>query len=349
MAKAKLAVESERADTTIMLDPNDVIVMDAYRVRAFAPSDAAVTERAKSILDEGQIHEITIRPNAEDKPVLVAGETTLLAMRKLNSDGAGLKVRARVVRLNDSQAFDLALTENTKRNEMTDIDCAYAIDLKLKAGFKPDQIAPLFGHSGTSWVTETHRLLTLPKKYQTMLHNGVINREVAVILLNAKPSDGRSLDETREFIINRGREIEQGYQKLSEEIAVVEAEPTPTAASAGDKTTVKVAKQKKGKTAKAKAASKAKARKGQISVRAARKAAREAGAHKTKTGKSKALKMEETKDYMASCTGPGEPWGKRTFAQAYLDWTSGKMKEKAFDSVMATVFRAEEPAKTAAA
>ena len=129
-------------------------------------------ELAKSIKKNGIIQPIAVRKTGKDgaEYEIVAGERRWLAAQK-----AGLhEVPITVLDLTDNETLEVAIVENIQRENLNIIEEAKGYE-RLNKEFKYDQekIAKLMSKS-RSHISNTLRLLTLPKDVILMLQDGEI-------------------------------------------------------------------------------------------------------------------------------------------------------------------------------
>jgi ParB family chromosome partitioning protein len=129
-------------------------------------------ELAKSIKKNGIIQPIAVRKTGknEGEYEIVAGERRWLAAQK-----AGLhEVPITVLDLTDNETLEVAIVENIQRENLNIIEEAKGYE-RLNKEFEYDQekIAKLMSKS-RSHISNTLRLLTLPKDVITMLQDGEI-------------------------------------------------------------------------------------------------------------------------------------------------------------------------------
>ena len=141
-------------------------------------SKEKLQELAESIRSSGVVQPILVRP-IEDRFQLVAGERRWRAAKL-----AGLSaVPAVVRRIPESQAIQLALTENMMREDLTPLEVARGIEMMVQRfAFRHEEIAQRLGVD-RSTVTNTLRLLKLPQAVQDLLQEGHLTQGHARALL----------------------------------------------------------------------------------------------------------------------------------------------------------------------
>ena len=125
-----------------------------------------------SIKKNGVIQPIAVRKDKFEvgKYEIIAGERRWLAAQK-----AGLhEVPIIILDLDDNEALEVAIVENIQREDLNSVEEAKGYE-RLKNEFKYDQdkIAEVMSKS-RSHVSNTLRLLSLPKDIITMIEDGLI-------------------------------------------------------------------------------------------------------------------------------------------------------------------------------
>jgi len=132
--------------------------------------ESKLEELAASIKKNGIIQPIAVRKNkSSDEPYeIVAGERRWLAAQK-----AGLhEVPITILDLNDSETLEVAIVENIQREDLNIIEEAKGYKrLHQEFGYDQDKIAKFMSKS-RSHVSNTLRLLNLPKDIISMIEQG---------------------------------------------------------------------------------------------------------------------------------------------------------------------------------
>ena len=132
--------------------------------------DEKLKELAASIKKNGIIQPIAVRKSKSSKETyeIVAGERRWLAAQK-----AGLhEVPITILDLNDSETLEVAIVENIQREDLNIIEEAKGYKrLHEEFGYDQDKIAKFMSKS-RSHVSNTLRLLNLPKDIIAMLEQG---------------------------------------------------------------------------------------------------------------------------------------------------------------------------------
>lgn len=147
-----------------LIDPNP------YQPRReFNPQELA--ELAASIRAQGLIQPVTVRPAADGRYQLVAGERRLRATRDLG----WTTIRAIVRPVDDRQLLELSLVENLLRADLNEIEVAEALSrLQNQYGYTTSQLAEVLGKSRPA-VSNTLRLLELPQAVQELVRQGALS------------------------------------------------------------------------------------------------------------------------------------------------------------------------------
>jgi ParB family chromosome partitioning protein len=141
--------------------------------------ESEIKDLILSIKEKGVIEPLIVR-REDEKFVLAAGERRLKAAQL-----AGLKEVPVVIRdLTNQELLEIGLIENLHRKDLDPIEEANAYDeLNKNFGLTHDQIAALVGKD-RSTITNTLRLLTLPKKIRNYLRSGKLSQGHARTLLS---------------------------------------------------------------------------------------------------------------------------------------------------------------------
>jgi ParB family chromosome partitioning protein len=169
----------------------------------------SLTELAASIKQHGVLQPLLVRPVAEDRYELIAGERRLRASKL-----AGLETVPVVVRSAAAQtSLELALIENIQREDISAIESAYAYQALIEEfGLTQEEVAERVGKSRTA-VANVLRLLRLPAIVQESVQNGLITEGHARALL----SQASEKDITEAFyrVVDEGLSVRE-TEKLSQ-------------------------------------------------------------------------------------------------------------------------------------
>ena len=163
--------------------PVDLIVPNPFQPRSAFPEDT-LRELADSIRSSGVLQPVLVR-RIDGKYQLVAGERRLRAARL-----AGLQAVPAVIRdLGDRETLELAVTENVMREELNPIEVARAYNaLQERFQLSHEEIAERIGVN-RSTVSNTLRLLRLPRQLQDMVAKGEVSAGHARALLGLESAD----------------------------------------------------------------------------------------------------------------------------------------------------------------
>lgn len=156
-------------------------IAEHAREPGYVHEDGSVQEE----FNQGLLQPVIVRPYTKEpgkKWQLVAGYRRTAAFGFLReSDPRYDSIPATIVKVNDTEAFRLNLTENIQRAELTRKEEAAAVMRLHKLGLVQDDIARELGKS-RGWVQERLYLTMLPEDVQDVVveHNlsGVIVREL---------------------------------------------------------------------------------------------------------------------------------------------------------------------------
>ena len=127
-----------------------------------------LNELSESIKKNGLIQPIAVRKSESENYEIIAGERRWLAAQK-----AGLhEVPVVVLDLNDTQSLELAIIENIQREDLNSIEEAKGYE-RLMSEFNYDhtKLSEFMGKS-RSHISNTLRLLSLPKEVIKLVENG---------------------------------------------------------------------------------------------------------------------------------------------------------------------------------
>ena len=148
----------------------DKVVPDPDQPRRFF-DETALNELAESVREHGVVQPIVVTPKG-DKYLIVAGERRWRAANK-----AGLTEVPCIVRsMNDQNRLEISLIENLQRHDLNALETATAYQ-KLRDQFNMtlEEIGKRLGGKSISAVSNTLRLLKLPKSVQKALFEGRLN------------------------------------------------------------------------------------------------------------------------------------------------------------------------------
>lgn len=186
-----LGVESiteitEKSKNELMdIDMAMVVPTEAQPRQLF--NDETIKELAESIEKNGLLQPIVVRPMANGKYQIIAGERRYRAFKKL-----GKAVIPAIVRdYKDEEVDKLQLVENVQREDLNPYDEAIAyLKLKEKYGLKQDDIAKAVGKS-RPYISNMTRILSLEDEILEMLKKGEITVSHAKLILSLDTKEER--------------------------------------------------------------------------------------------------------------------------------------------------------------
>lgn len=161
------------------------IAIDDIKPNAGQPrktfSEESLAELAESIKEHGVIQPIIVRQSGSSYEI-VAGERRWRASRL-----AGLKKVPCLVRdLTDEELMLLAIVENMQREDLNPIEEAEGLDRMIKKyGMTQEQVSKSVGKS-RPYISNSLRLLKLPKEVRQMMSEGIISGGHGKALLSIK-------------------------------------------------------------------------------------------------------------------------------------------------------------------
>ena len=167
---------SEIENTNVIDIKKNVALISELNRNKYQPrikfDENKLNDLSYSIKKNGVIQPIAVRKDKFEvgKYEIIAGERRWLAAQK-----AGLhEVPIIILDLDDNEALEVAIVENIQREDLNSVEEAKGYE-RLKNEFKYDQdkIAEVMSKS-RSHVSNTLRLLSLPKDIITMIENGLI-------------------------------------------------------------------------------------------------------------------------------------------------------------------------------
>jgi ParB family chromosome partitioning protein len=160
-----------------LLDPTELQPRNIFR-------DDKLEELAQSIKANGIIQPIVVRRNGE-RFEIIAGERRWRAAQK-----AGLhKVPCLIKEVEDDRRLEISLIENLQREDLNPIEEANAFKrLVEKLNLTQEEIARRIGRDRSS-ITNSLRLLKLPKEIQALVEQDRLSMGHARALLGVTPAD----------------------------------------------------------------------------------------------------------------------------------------------------------------
>src|SRR5262249_20737263 len=149
--------------TLDLIDPNP------YQTRSRIKEES-LNELADSIRSSGVVQPVVLRPSANGRFQLVAGERRGLASKRAGKPAIPAVIR----QISNEQAMEITIIENLQREDLNPIEQARAFEkLSREFGLTQEQIAHRTGKDRAS-IANFIRLLKLPQAVQEALENGLL-------------------------------------------------------------------------------------------------------------------------------------------------------------------------------
>lgn len=146
-----------------------------------------IEELASSIDKDGLLQPIVVRPVAEGKYQIIAGERRWQACKFLKME----KVPVRIREADEDKALELALIENIQRSDLNPIEEAYGYRrLMERMNLTQSEVAQVVS-KGRSTIANALRLLELPEEAQQLLFEEKITAGHARAILSIPTAEGR--------------------------------------------------------------------------------------------------------------------------------------------------------------
>ena len=156
------------------------IVKNKYQPRKIFNNDD-LEELTNSIKQRGLIQPIIVRKSEDnsEKHEIVAGERRWLA-----AQNAGLhEVPVVIIEADNLKSLELAIVENVQRKDLNSIEEAESYKKLIdEFGYDQEKVATFIGKSRVH-ITNSLRLLTLPKETISLIENGKLSQGHAKILV----------------------------------------------------------------------------------------------------------------------------------------------------------------------
>jgi ParB family transcriptional regulator, chromosome partitioning protein len=147
--------------------PLDQIDPNPFQTRSRVNEDQ-LAELAASIIANGVVQPILVRPRANGRFQLIAGERRWLASRRAGKE----TIPAILRQVSDEQAMEITIVENLQRADLNPMEQARAFDrLSREFHMTQEQMAVRTGKDRAS-VANFLRLLKLPDGVQTRVESG---------------------------------------------------------------------------------------------------------------------------------------------------------------------------------
>lgn len=219
------AVQDKPQDDNLRELAVNVIAPGRYQPRRDL-NPAALEELASSIRSQGLVQPILVRPLAEGRYEIIAGERRWRACQM-----AGLARIPVIIRhVPDEAAIAMALIENIQRENLSPIEEAIALQrLQTEFELTQQQVADAVGKS-RSTITNLLRLMKLTPEVRTLLEHGDLEMGHARALLALQGLvQLRAADEVvaKELSVRQTEQLVKRYQGLVEAAAKPKPEADP--------------------------------------------------------------------------------------------------------------------------
>ena len=166
------------SDGAVKLNINDIEPNRDQPRKDF--DEQSISELADSIARHGLIQPIVVKPNANGRYSIIAGERRWRAARMAGLD----EVPVLIKEVTDEQAAALALIENLQREDLDPIEVAEGCKKLIERyGLTQEEAAKRLGKSRSA-ITNAMRLLNLPEYVRDQVRTGDISAGHAKALLS---------------------------------------------------------------------------------------------------------------------------------------------------------------------
>jgi ParB family chromosome partitioning protein len=189
-------------------------------------NEAALEELAESIRASGVVQPVVLRPAANGRFQLVAGERRWHASKR-----AGKTTIPAVVRqISNEQAMEITIIENLQREDLNPVEQARAFErLSREFGMTQEQIASRTGKDRAS-IANFIRLLKLPEEIQNALEAGALSFGHGKVLL-ALAGFPEHMERAAREVIEKQLSVRQTEELVGRLLNPQVAEPKPDKAT----------------------------------------------------------------------------------------------------------------------
>ena len=190
-----------RPDRSLLDLPVDLVQRGKYQPRRDMNPES-LKELADSIVAQGVMQPIVVRPISDKRYEIVAGERRWRAAQM-----AGLESIPAVVRdVSDREAIAMALIENIQREDLNPIEEAASLQrLQMEFELTQQEVATAVGKS-RSTVANLLRLMTLQQDVQRLVEHGDLEMGHARALLGLEGADQSAAART---VVGKGLTVRQ--------------------------------------------------------------------------------------------------------------------------------------------
>ena len=198
----------------------EAIDRNPFQTRTVMDQDQ-LAELAASITANGVVQPILVRPLANGRFQLIAGERRWRASMLVNKK----TIPAILRQVSDEQALEITIVENLQRADLNPMEQARAFErLGREFHMTQEQIATRTGKDRAS-VGNFLRLLKLPHSVQTLVERGAMTFGHARAIL-ALP-DEEEMDQAAKLVVDRGLSVRNTEAWVSAKLNPVKVEKTP--------------------------------------------------------------------------------------------------------------------------
>jgi len=181
-SRVNLDQELKNHDGELRQVPIDLIQRGRFQPRRDM-DPTALQELADSIRQQGVMQPVVVRPIAEGRYELIAGERRWRATQMAELDSIPAIIRD----VSDEAAIAMALIENIQRENLNPIEEAFALQrLQEEFGLTQAQVAEAVGKSRTT-ITNLLRLIGLTEDVRLMLEHGDLEMGHGRAMLTLSP------------------------------------------------------------------------------------------------------------------------------------------------------------------
>lgn len=181
-SRVNLDQELKDHDGELREVPIDLIQRGRFQPRRDM-DPAALQELSDSIRQQGVMQPVVVRPIAEGRFELIAGERRWRATQMAELD----RIPAIIRDVPDDAAIAMALIENIQRENLNPIEEAFALQrLQDEFGLTQAQVAEAVGKSRTT-ITNLLRLISLSEDVRVMLEHGDLEMGHGRAMLTLQP------------------------------------------------------------------------------------------------------------------------------------------------------------------
>jgi len=171
--------ESIEKAEVVEIPVDDIVVKPGYERKIY--DDSMVEELAKSIEQHGLMQPILVRREGE-KYQLISGFLRMKAFIKLGRE----RIPAKVVDVDEREAYLLHLTENVQRRNLSDWDFMWKVAwAKENYGYTTRQLAELL-HVSPSKISKAWKVYIHGKRYHPIIKAGGLSIDKAYNLLSGE-------------------------------------------------------------------------------------------------------------------------------------------------------------------